>query len=422
MSQSENALQDMRIEWVEESTLGDPPADPAWKPFSAEIDEVSVSPDGGKEATDTLGTRDMVNLYRGPEESELTLSYAQYNFPVDPTGAVQDPVGYPMQLPGGPFPSLTVVSRQDVITGGRLGAGYREFLVVFGARPTDVTLDGDPSAAEPIPQELTLPCETARPHIIHQLPNAQELVVRSTDAADTNEVIIESEGGTTTETVALPGEDPNTAGTSAAFPDVDTVFVRGEHAGDVQIGTDDGTEAIDTELLEEPLTGYNVDGVSSVRGVPPLGSGSHATQPSGEGVIFLGTQSSWDGGAVAPRLHTLNLSVEHETSPEPVQGSRRQVIDVGPRTVEFDADLAGPYESASKIKAHFRDRSGDLVYGFADDPSTDPANAPKRIVAHNVEIIDAPDFTRSAGETSFIPAVTFQAVGDPAIEVINESA
>lgn len=411
----------MRVEWVEESTLGDPPADPAWQPFSAEIDELSVSPDGGKEATDTLGNRDMISLYRGPEESELTLSYAQYNFPVDPAGAVQDPVGYSMQLPGGPFPSLTVVSRQDVVAGGRLGAGYREFLVVFGARPTDATLDGDPSAAEPIPQELTLPCETVRPHIIHQFDDDQALVVRSDDPDDTNDVVVESEGGTVAETVTLPGGDPNTVVTPVAFPDVDAFYVRGEHAGDIQLGTDDGEGAIGTELLEKPLTGYNVDGVSSVRGVPPLGSGSHAEQPSGQGIIFLGTQSSWDGGAVAPRLHTLNLSVEHETSPEPVQGSRGQVIDVGSRTVEFDADLAGPYESASKIKAHFRDRSGDLIYGFADDPSTDPANAPKRIVARNVEIVDAPDFTREAGSTSYIPSVTFQAVGDPAIEVINES-
>ena len=420
-SEAESALQDMRIEWVEESPPGEPPADPDWQPFSREIDELSTSIDGSKEATDSLGVRDFIEMYRGPEESELTLSYAQYNFPLDPSGNVVDPIGYPMTLLEGDYPSLTVVSRRDVQTGGADGAGYREFLVVLGARPTSSTLDGDPSAAEAIPQELTLPSAAARPHIIHQPPSEGELVVRSTDADDTIDVTIESEGGTTTETVTLPGSDSNTVVTTETFDDVDVIYAEGDHAGDIQVGTDDGSGAIDTELLEKPLTGYNTDGVDSVQGVPPLGSGSHTTQPTGEGTIFLGTQSSWAGSAVGPRLHTLDLSVDLDTSREPVQTSRRQAIDVGQRTVEFDADLAGPYETASKIKAHFRDKSGDLIYGFADDPSSDPANAAKRIVAHNVEIVDAPDYTRSAGDTNYIPSVTFRAVGDPAIEVINNS-
>jgi len=221
--------------------------------------------------------------------------------------------------------------------------------------------------------------------------------------------------------VTLPGTDPNTAVTTETFSDVDVIFAESEHAGDIQVGTDDGSGAIDIELLEKPLTGYNADGVDSVEGIPPLGQGSHATQPTGQGTIFLGTQSSWTGTAVGERLHTLDLSVDLDSSREPVQDSRRQAIDVGQRTVEFSADVAGPYETASKIKAHFRDKEGDLVYGFADDPSTDPGNASKRIVAHNVEIVSAPDFTRSAGDTNYIPSVTFRAVGDPAIEVINNS-
>jgi hypothetical protein len=421
MSTVENALQDMRIEWAEESTPGEPPTDPTWKPFSAEIDELSTSIDGSKEATDALGFRDFVELYRGPEESELTLSYAQYNFPLDSSGNVQDPIGYPMTLPEGDYPSLTVVSRRDVQSGGRDGAGFREFLVAYGARPTASTLDGDPSAAEPIPQELTLPAETARPHIVHQPASSPTLVVKSTDSNDTIDVTIEDEGASTTDTVTLPGGATNTVTTIESFSDVDVIYAESEHAGDIQVGTDDGSGNIDTELLEKPLTGTNTDGVDSVEGIPPLGSGSHSPTPSGEGTIFLGTQSSWTGSSVGERLHTLDLSVELDSSREPVQGSRRQAIDVGQRTVEFDADLAGPYETASKIKAHFRDKSGDLIYGFADDPATDPANADKRIVAHNVEIIDAPDFTRTAGETNYIPSVTFQAVGDPAIEVINNS-
>jgi hypothetical protein len=416
----ESGLQAMRNEWVEEPTPGVPPADPEWHRYSAEVDEVSVSIDGGKEATQSLGSRDFVEMYRAAEEAELSVSYAQYEFPLASDGTIVDPVGYTMQLPTGDYPSLTHVSRRDVTGGGKTGAGYREYLVVLGARPASATLDGDPSAAEAIPQELTLPAETARAHIIHQPAGDGEVVVRSTAPADTNDVVIESEGASTTETVTLPGSDPNTAVTTETFGDIDAVFVNGEHDGDVMIGTDNGSGAIDTELLEAPLTGSNTDGVDSVEGVPPLGSGSHGSPPTGEGTTFLGTTASWTGSDVAPRVHTLDLSVDHDSSREPVQSSRRTAIDVGARTVEFDADLAGPYETAGKIKSHFRDVSGDLIYGFGA-PGEDPANAPKQIVAHNVEIADAPDFTRSAGDTNYIPSVTFRAVGDPAIELINNS-
>ena len=420
MTQSENALQDIRLEWAEEPTVGDPPTDPDWQPFSGEIDEVSASIDGGKEAVDSLGFRDFIEMYRSVEESELTVSYAQYQFPLDSSGNIVDPIGYPMVLPEGEWPSLTVTMRQDVGSGGATGAGYREFLVAYGARPTASTLDGDPSAAEPIPQELTLPAATIRPHIIHQPASATALVVRSSDPTDTVDVTIESEGATTTDTVTLSGSDPNTATTTESFGDIDAIYAEGDHAGDIQVGTDDGSGAIDVELLEKPLTGTNTDGVDSVEGIPPLGSGSHATVPSGPGTTFLETTASWAGGDVGTRLHTLDLSAELETSREPVQTSRRQPIDVGQRTVEFDADVAGPYETADKIKAHVRDLSGDLIYAFGP-PGTDPTNADKQIVAHNVEIVDAPDFTRSAGETNYIPSVTFRAVGDPAIELINTS-
>lgn len=420
----ESGLQDIRLEFVEESDPGVTPADPNWQRISPEVDEISASIDGTKEATSALGFRDVVEFYRGPEESELTISYSQYEFPLGPNSEVRDPIAFPMILPQGDYPSLSVLSRRDVKNGGRLGAGFREFLVVKGARPTSSSLDGDPSAAEPIPQELTLPAEVARPHIIHQPPDSgANLVVESTDTQESVQVTIESEDATTTETLSLPGG--STSITNSSFSDIDAIEVQGEHNGDIQVGTDDGSGGIDTELLETPLTGLDRDGVTSQKGVPALGGGSHSSPQSGQGTIFLGTQTSFAGESLG-RLHTLDLSVEVDSSREPVQSSRRQRIDIGQRTVEFDADLAGPFKSASLIKEHFRDKSGDLVYGFSDDPTTDPSNAKKRIVAHNVEIVDAPDFTRTAGDTNFIPSVTFRATADqqtdqPAIEIINNS-
>jgi hypothetical protein len=416
----ESGLQDVRLEFVREQEPGVPPSDPDFKGFSPEIEEISASPDGGKETFDSVGSRDPVEFHRSVEESDLTISYSQFRFPLDPNGNIVDPIGFPFLDIPGDYPSLTIVSRREVRAGGRLDNGFREFLVGFGCRPVEASLDGDPSAAEPIPQELSLPSEEVRSHIVHQPATETPLVVRSSDDTDTNTVTIESEDGLVQESVQLPGTSPNTVETPSGFPDVDSIFVDGDHAGDIQVGTSDGSGAIDVELLENPLTGINVDEVASVEGIPALGSGSHADPISGNGTTFLETEATFANGELGERLHVLDLSVSLDSSREALASKRRQTIDVGQRTVEFDADLAGPFESAKLIKQHFRRKSGDLVYAFGA-PNTDPSAADKKIVAKNVEIIDAPDQTRSAGDTNFIPSVTFQAVGDPAIEIINNS-
>jgi hypothetical protein len=387
------------------------PTDPSWNAFAPELSDFTYSTDGNKEGRDALGQLDPVEHDRASESATATISYRQARFPVDTNGNVLDPIAIPIVASAGEdYPSHTVVERRDVIGGGALGAGFREFAVISGARPVGSDFDGDPSSTEPIPQELTYEAERARTHIIHQPDAAQTLVVRSTDAADTNDVIIENEDAGTTETVTLPGNDPNTVETTESFGDIDAIEVQGDHAGDIQVGTDDGTGAIDTELLEKPLTGSNTDGVDSIAGVPALGSGSHASAITETAPLFLGTESTWVGSALSGRVHALSLSVERDVSREPKQTTRREAIDVGARSVSIDADLAGPYETAERIAEYHRDRSGDLVWTFENGET---------ITANNAQLVEAPDYTRTANDTNYIPSVTFEPSGDPAIEISN---
>lgn len=405
----ESGLQDIRLEWVEETTPGEFPTDPAWNAFSSELSEFSFTSDGNKEARQTLGQVDPTEHDRAQESASATVEYRQSRFPVDSSGAVIDPIAYPIVADSGAdYPSHTVVERRDVESGGRLGAGFREFAVISGARPVVASIDGDPSATEPLPQELEYEAERARTHVIHQPASAQTLVVKSTDSGDTNTVEIESEDGSLTDSVTLPGSSTNTATSTETFGNVDAIEVQGEHAGDIQVGTDDGTGAIDTELLETALTGSNTDGVDSVAGVPALGAGSHAAAVSETGPQFLGTDATWTGSALADRVHTLSLEVERETDRNPQQGTRRETIDVGARAVSADADVAGPFESATRIKEHHRDKVGDLVFTF---------DSGETITLRNVELVDPPEFTRSAGDTNFIPSVTLEPHGDPAITI-----
>jgi hypothetical protein len=408
-NQAENALSDTRLEWVEEATPGEFPADPEWNAFSPEEVEFTYSSDGNKEARDVTGQIDAFDHDRANETASPTLNYRQARFPVDGSGNVLDPIAYPITVDEAEdYPSHTLVRRQNVTSGGKTGAGFREFAVVRGARPVSATFDGDPSASEPIPQELGYEAERARTHIVHQPDSDTSIVVKSTDDSDSVDVTIEDEDAATAETVTLPGSSPNTVATTATFGDIDAVEVEGDHAGDIQIGTDDGSGSIDTELLEKPLTGSNTDGVDSVLGVPALGSGSHASSISETGPLFLGTDATWTGSALSDRVHALELSVEREVDRNAQQTTRRQTIDVGGRTVSFDADLAGPYESAERIAEHHRDKSGDFIYTFETGET---------ITAANATIVDAPDFTRSAGDTNFIPKVSFEASGDPAITI-----
>ena len=407
----ESGLQEVRTEWVAETTPGEFPTDPSWNGFSPELTDFEYSTDGNKEARQVLGQVDPTDHDRAQESATATLSYRQARFPVDPSGTVVDPIAYPIVTDASEdYPSHTVVERREVAAGGALGGGFREYAVLSGARPVGASFDGDPSATEPIPQELSYEAERGRTHIIHQPTSEETLVVRSTDASDTVDVVIESEAGAVSDTVTLPGSEPNAATTTESFADIDAIEVQGEHAGDIQLGTDDGSGAIDTELLETPLTGSNTDGVDSIAGVPALGEGSHADPISETGPQFLGTDATWTGSALADRVHTLNLDVERDVDRNPRQSSRRETIDVGSRTVSADADVAGPYESATRIAEHHRDKEGDLVFEF---------DAGKTITLKNAVLVDAPDTTRSAGDTNYIPSVSFEPHGDPAITISN---
>jgi hypothetical protein len=64
----ESGLQSMRHVFAEETTPGEPPSDPEFQRYSGELEEVTASIDGGKEATESLGDRDFVEQYRSNED------------------------------------------------------------------------------------------------------------------------------------------------------------------------------------------------------------------------------------------------------------------------------------------------------------------------------------------------------------------
>ena len=396
MTQVETPLQGTRLEYVEETSFGEFVTDPAWNVLTDYLKDFTFSPSPNKEATSVVGESDFKEMFRGAEEPELSAEYYKQQGFVGSSGDPQYPAGH-LVAQGSPcdLPSYNVVYRRESDCDGNFDSGYREYLVAKGVKNTEVTDPGDPSDAEPIIEEATFPAQKVRSYVIHKLDSDTTLDVENT-GSNSVDVTIESEGGGVTDTVTVAGGSTQT--TVETFPDVDVIYAESEHDGDILVTDGSGTDVLDADTQ---LAGSDTDGVESDRGIPPLGSGSHGsaigTDPTDyrfQGVDTL----NWQGSAVSDRVHALDLSVSVDVSREPITGIRGTSIDTGIRTVEVSADTAGPYESATRIAQMYHNESGDFVYSYPDNDVT----------VNNAELSEAPDLTRTAGDTNYIPSTTWQ--------------
>ena len=401
MSQVESSLQATRIEYAQETEEAVAPTDPDFQVLSDYLDEFNFSPGADREGIEVLGDADMRDMFRAAEEPEFSTNYYKQQGFFGSGGTPQYPAGQPFAYSDGcDLPSYTVLSRQEYDCEGNDGAGYREYVVIKGAKPVEVVNPGDPSEAQPILEELSWQARKGRTYVIHQPSSGTTLDIENT-GSDSVDVTVESEGGSTAETITVAGN--TTVTTAETFDNVDVIYAESEHEGDILVTDGSGTNILDEAT---PLAGSNTDGVESDRGIPPLGGGSRGsaigTDPSDYQFIGLDGPITWQGTALADRIHTLDLTVSIDTSREAIQGARGSTIDPGIRTVEVEADTAGPHESADLIAENFHNESGNIVYPYPDNDVT----------VYNAQITDVPDYTRQAGDANYIPSTTWQGHSD----------
>lgn len=411
---TESALQNVRAEWVASTfdSDGDPqvPSNPSWNRFSDYVESYpGWSGEANVEAQTPAGAGFAADHFRGPEEHDLTIQWWMQRFFIDSSSNPNDPVGELLTHSyGTQWPCHEVLMRRTVDDGGVDGAGFREFVYGRGCRPISASVPGDPSESSPLVAEATYACERVRQYIVHQPSDGTTLTVVSTSSNDTMDITIEQEDGTS-ETITLNGTTSVTGSTS--FTDIDAFWLSAEPEGDISIQDDSSND-----LLEDPITGSNTDGVEGDRGVPLTGSGSHAsaigTDPAD--YLFAGTSTTYDGGALAQsppseRIHALDLSLEVDESREPRQTTRRQAIDGGPMTVSVEPDLSGPYESAKQKYRYFTGFEGDVVYTFPDGTVT----------VKNAQPSDTDDVDRSGGDVANQFGLTLEGHGDPAVTATN---
>lgn len=403
--QVESALQDARIEYVEETTEGTPPTDPAWNVLSDYLDEFTFSPGAGREAISVVGSGDFKDMFRGAEEPEASTNYYKQEGFVDSNGDALNPAGEILNYDYScDLQSYTIVYRRENECDGNFDSGFREYAVLQGAKPVEVNDPGDPSEANPIIEELSWDVQKARAYVIHQ-PDSGTMIQVENTGSESVDVTIEDEGAATSETLTVSGGSTST--TVDTYSDIDAIYAESDHDGDIIVTDGSGTNILDTFLA-----GSDTDGVEGEQGVPPLGSGSHGsaigTDPTDYQFIGV-SQINYDGSSLSDRIHALDLTVSIDTSREAIQGTRRTAIDAGMRTAEVEADTAGPYETASRIAQSYHNVSGDFVYSFPDNDVT----------IQNAEITDTPDYTRSAGDANYIPSTTWQGKTDSDANAVN---
>jgi len=402
MSQVESALQDARIEYVEETTEGTTPDNPSWSTLTDFLDELSVDPGGSNNGINVAGTGDIQQHFRGPEEPNVEVSYYKQQAFVDTNGDDVYPAATPLTYNyNTEYPSYSLEYRRDVAGGGNFNAGFREYVVVQGAKPVEVETPGDPSEGQPVIESLTWEPEKARAYVIHQ-PGSSTTLDITNNGSNSVDVTVESSDASTTETVTVSGGA--TVTTTSRLSDVDVIHAEGEHDGDITV-----TDGAGTNVLDSELAGSSTTNVESERGVPPLGMGSHGsaigTDPSK--YLFGGFEpADYQGTQLADRIHALDLTVSVDVSREARAGTRRQSVDVGPRTVEVDADVAGPFESAKQNYDFYVGLEGDLVYNFPDSAS---------VTLRNAQLTDTDEVSFAAGDGNIVYGVTFEPSGVPAL-------
>lgn len=406
-SVAERALDNVRAEWVAESTPGTTPSDPSWNTFG---DFIRSGPgyDGDVNATanePSLGESDTERIHRGPRSGELSISWWMQQFFVTAGAAANDPIGEILNRSSGTeLTTHTVVFRRENTASsvGNDSAGVRVYTVGRGCYPMSGNAPGDPSASEPIIAEAGYQAAIVETHVLHQPASGTTLEYSSTDDSDTMDITVENEGAGETETKTLTGTTP-VSGTQS-FTGLDAVWLSAEPTGDITVTDGSGTTFA-------TIYGSNTDGVDGERGVPPLGSGSHAsaigTDP--ESYVFLGTSTTFSGSLTAAnRIHGLDLTVEIVMTTEAQQGTRQMAIDPGVRTATVDADTAGPFESATRYKEYMQGLEGDITYAYPDGD----------VVIKNAQPTDVDERDYEAGDANNVFATAFAGqIGDDSAAV-----
>ncbi len=351
----ESGLRPGRTEWVRETTFASPPANPAWSFYSDAVQNISWGPGPNISPRRSVGNADVQAFNAGAESGSFDTTFDQqvwFN-----TGASGDGI---IRQSNGCLYSHTVVERVILGTGAD-GGERRLYTVALGAKINTVSATGEPESGNPITTTLNYLASKVRAYIIDQPGASGTLTVESTNAADTGAtftVLIEDDGAATSESVQLNGTTP--VATIASFATVDSVYYTG--TGDLQgnIIVKKGANTLSTIYGKLAYQSRAFD-----RGVPSLGSGSHAATIGTAYENLIGDIIERPGGTgilAGSDVSTFGFTVDNALQAEASHLRVGRNIYEGARTYTVEGSIYGEKAGFEAMSESLRKLEANIVW------------------------------------------------------------
>jgi len=356
MADVEAGVRPLRLEWIEETTEGETPADPEWSLFSDNVvSAFDWEPDANTTRLNAAGEITAQGFFNGSETHDVTFSYSLQQWYVDGSGDPVDAGGYFLEPASDNSlqATHTVVGRTVQADGGTDGAGRRIYVVAKGCHPDSLTAPFEVDEGTPIEQELAYQAEKVRTYDISQPASATKLDVTNNGTTSVD-VTIEDEGAATTETITVSGG--STATTTGTFGDIDAVELSTDTDGSIVVSDGSGTTFTTIQGSDAYPAG------EGDLGVPALGAGSHPSALNTEYVRFLDDSLSIPNVESDVEIISGEMSVETGLDDNAQLGSARRNIHATEFTYTVTATLAGSKVSVDQTTNYLTEQTGTITW------------------------------------------------------------
>lgn len=366
-----------RLGFVRESEFGVTGSDPEFLKYSRAFSSYNWASSSIIENVASAGTPDPVDQVKGPEEHELTVTYALCKFFTDGSGNANDAAYDGLArtndnlLPN----SHTVVDRMardrvaaESTWNGSTARPTRFYRVAKGALADEVAVTGDPSDAQPIQVELSYLAQYARPYQVDQ-PTQAEIdsggilvaVASDDDNDDSQTVTIEGESGDTSVSLSLNGTTLVTDATT--FEDLDAVSLSAETDGNLTVYVNEGDDTSPTQgdALATIYGTGEYDDVEGDLGIPPVGSGSRETVDSlPDYETYIGDRIIQSDTPVPHEIPSATVTVANNVESTERGSGYGMALHPGNREATMEAAMYGERVSQDLLSYHLRNGADDL--------------------------------------------------------------
>jgi len=394
----------LRIEYIQEDTVGEVPDPADWKPVSDNIISAwSWQPDANTQRQDAAGEIEAQGFFNGAETHEVEFEYDLQQWFYDGSGNTQDPLGDFLK-PSSDNALRATHSWLTQVTydsGGNLGQGYRTYTVGKGGHPDSATIPFETEDGGPITVTASYQFEKVRRYTIHRYSGDETLTITNNGSSDVDIVLEEDETGSIGPITVSAN---SSADTNNPVSDLTGATLLSEVDGSVVITV----KSSGGQIMEiKGSDAYPAD--EGDLGVPVVGAGSRGGSVGGDYLSFLDDELSVTPGNIPANISDAGfevvsgeLNVSTGLSDNTVAGTtaRRNIY---PEEFEqvFTLSLAGEHLHVDQAINYLTEQEGELTW------TTDQS----RTIVGSVRITSPGEYTKEAGTAKLVADNEFEAIG-----------